>query len=113
MNTVNILGTKYTIECKKDSEDKILVDSNGYCDVTSKRIVVLAERRPTDDIDNFKYLQGKTLRHELIHAFLFESGLYNNTYCVDSGWAMTEEMIDWFAIQAPKIYKVFKELNLI
>lgn len=113
MKTINILGTDYTIEYKTDNQDDILKDSNGYCDITSKRIVILAEKRETDDIDNFKYLQDKTIRHELIHAFIFESGLFTNTYCVDGGWAKNEEMVDWFAIQAPKIFKAFKELDII
>ena len=113
MKSINILGTDYTIEYKTDNQDDILKDSNGYCDITSKRIVILAEKRETDDIDNFKYLQDKTIRHELIHAFIFESGLFNNTYNTNGGWAKNEEMVDWFAIQAPKLFKTFKELDII
>lgn len=113
MKPINILGTDYTIEYKTDNQDDILKDSNGYCDITSKRIVILAEKRETDDIDNFKYLQDKTIRHELIHAFIFESGLFNNTYNTNGGWAKNEEMVDWFAIQAPKLFKTFKELDII
>ena len=110
---VNILGTEYTIEHKKCTEDSFLEGANGYCDVTSKRIVVLKEKRNMDEIDNFEYLQRKTLRHEIIHAFIFESGLFNNTYCVDDGWAKNEEMIDWFAIQFPKIIKVYQEADCL
>lgn len=55
----------------------------------------------------------KTLRHEIIHAFLTESGLHGNTYNVDGGWAMNEEMVDWFAIQSPKIMRVFEELEVL
>lgn len=113
INIISVLGTEYTIEYRSDNQDDILKDSNGYCDITSKRIVILAEKRATDDIENFKYLQNKTLRHEIIHAFIFESGLFNNTYCTDGGWAKNEEMIDWFAIQTPKIYKVFSELGIL
>lgn len=109
--TFNILGTEYTVEYKKDNEDDVLKDSNGYCDITSKKIVILAEKRNTDDVDDFKYLQRKTMRHEIIHAFIFESGLFTNTYCVDGGWAKNEEMVDWIAIQFPKILKVFMELG--
>lgn len=113
MQIINILGTEYTIEYKTELEDNFLEDSNGYCDITSKRIVILSEKRDADEIENFKYLQSKTLRHELIHAFIFESGLFNNTYCVDGGWAKNEEMVDWFAIQAPKIFKAFMELGIL
>ena len=54
----------------------------------------------------------KQLRHEIIHAFLSESGLQCN-------WQHTEQFghdettVDWFAIQSPKIFEVFKELDLI
>ena len=53
------------------------------------------------------------LRHELIHAFLSESGLSYSSLNYSSGWAKNEEMVDFFAIQFPKIAKVFKELKII
>lgn len=51
----------------------------------------------------------KVLRHELMHAFLNESGLSANSTVPDCAWAKNEEMVDWFAIQSPKIFKVFSE----
>lgn len=111
--TVNILGTEYTIEFKKENEDKMFSEANGYCDYTRRRIVVLANPRENDDVDNWQFEQKRIVRHELTHAFLCESGLIGNTYCVDNGWAMNEEMVDWFAIQSPKIFKVFQELEIL
>ena len=52
------------------------------------------------------------LRHEVLHAFLFESGL-SETAGFSGCWATNEEMVDWFAIQSPKIFEVFSELDLI
>lgn len=52
------------------------------------------------------------MRHEVIHAFLFESGLAENSNISDA-WAVNEEMVDWLAIQAPKIFKAFQKLNII
>ena len=46
---------------------------------------------------------NKVKRHEIIHAFLFESGLAEN-----SAWAQNEEMVDFFAIQFPKLLKAFE-----
>lgn len=41
------------------------------------------------------------LRHELIHAFLYECG-------IDSGMQFhNEECVDFFAIQFPKLAKMF------
>ena len=110
---INILGTEYRIEFRKEDEDTILKDCNGYCDVTVKLIVVLAEPNKECDYEDFSFIQKKTLRHEIVHAFLSESGLFNNTYNVDAGWAKNEEMVDWFAIQSPKIFKVYSELGLL
>lgn len=110
---INILGTEYRIEFRKEDEDTILKDCNGYCDVTVKLIVVLAEPNKECDYEDFSFIQKKTLRHEIVHAFLTESGLFNNTYNVDAGWEKNEEMVDWFAIQSPKIFKVYSELGLL
>ena len=110
---INILGTEYRIEFRKEDDDTILKDCNGYCDATVKLIVVLAEPNKECDCEDFSFIQKKTLRHEIIHAFLTESGLFNNTYNVDAGWAKNEEMVDWFAIQSPKIFKVYSELGIL
>lgn len=52
--------------------------------------------------------QKKVLRHEIVHAFLYESGLWQNAYG-SKCWAKNEEMIDWMAIQIPKIQRAYKE----
>lgn len=113
MKKVNILGTDYKIEFKEDHEDNMLSNANGYCDYTGKRIVVLAKMRKDDDVDNFEFEQKRIMRHEIVHAFLCESGLIGNTYCVDNGWARNEEMVDWIAIQFPKILKAFEEAGAL
>jgi hypothetical protein len=30
-----------------------------------------------------------------------------------AGWSQNEEMVDWLAIQSPKIFKAFQELNIL
>ena len=112
-STVNILGAEWKIEYKTETEDSMFENANGYCDYTGRRIVVLSESRKNDSMDDFKVEQQRIIRHEILHAFLCESGLIGNTYSVENGWAKNEEMVDWFAIQSPKIYKVYIELGLI
>ena len=52
------------------------------------------------------------LRHEIVHGFLSESGLAYNAN--DSNcWAKNEEMVDWFAMQGPKIYQAWKEAGAV
>jgi len=54
----------------------------------------------------------QVLRHEIIHAFLYESGLYGSSLSSDR-WALNEEMVDWLAIQFPKILKAFEDVGCI
>lgn len=60
-----------------------------------------------------KSMEACTLRHEVIHAFLNESGLQWNSFAPENAWAKNEEMVDWIAIQAPKIFKVYQELGCV
>lgn len=117
--TVNILGTEYVIDFRKISEDKTLKDNNygGYC-CDDEPLIVIAD---TDDKEYFedytekekKLYIGSTLRHEIIHAFLNESGLQVCANPCEKSWARNEEMVDWLAIQSPKIFKVFQELDIL
>ena len=49
----------------------------------------------------------------MIHAFLAESGLSANALSNYTSWAENEEMVDWIAIQFPKILEVFKEADCL
>lgn len=116
---IDILGAEYRIEIHKVSEDSYMEKKGlaGYCEEENKLIVVA-------DMSEEKYFAGmdekaqetyhkKTLRHEIMHAFLNESGLSDSSNRFDGAWAKNEEMVDWLAIQAPKIYKTFQKLNII
>lgn len=110
MKTVSILGTEYTILYSSTAEDHWLENTDGYCDYTSKKIVI--KQNNDNEVGNFEYLQKKSLRHEIIHAMLAESGLQSNfQHCKEFGH--DETMVDWFAIQFPKILKVFEELDIL
>ena len=116
-SSVNILGTEYKIEKHKVSEDEVLENRNlaGYCDEEEKLIVYgdVSEDKYFDMSEPAKKKFEKcTLRHEIIHAFFNESGLSGNSNSVEI-WAKNEEMVDWIAIQSPKIFKVFQELDIL
>ena len=55
----------------------------------------------------------ETLRHEIVHAFFNESGLKESSNGCESGWAKNEEMVDWIALQLPKIYKACESVNAL
>lgn len=54
----------------------------------------------------------KQLRHEIIHAFLAESGLQANFEHYKQ-FGHEETIVDWFAIQFPKIMKTFEEIGAL
>lgn len=112
---INILGTEYKIEYKTKKQDKRLQDVDGYCDYSTKTIVCVKRTKEDEhpmDLGDLKFIDNRILRHEIIHAFMYESGLWCNSYGV-SCWAENEEMTDWFAIQFPKIYKIYEELGIL
>lgn len=116
---VSILGTEYRIETHKVSEDEWLEKKHlaGYCGEESKLIVVadMSEKTYFDGMDEREQeiYRKKVLRHEVIHAFLNESGLSDSASVPGGSWAKHEEMVDWFAIQSPKIFAVFMELGIL
>lgn len=103
---VTVLGTEYIIEFKEMKNSGI----DGYCDYSSKHIVIRSDNE--NKIEDFEWVQKKQLRHEIIHAFMAESGLQSNWEHLQQ-FGNDETVVDWFAIQSPKIFKVFKELELL
>lgn len=116
MIKIDILGTEYTIEYKDILLDNKLDELEGYTDLYKKHIVIgnIEDRDyfKNEPLEKIRIIKNKILRHEIVHAFLFESGLTSNSNRSYS-WAENEEMVDWFAIQSPKIYEVYKELRCI
>ena len=105
---VNILGTEYTISITPKGEDPRLEDNDGYTDTSEKLCVIddLSEaEKCIESKGDLKSYRRQVMRHEIVHAFLFESGLDVNS------WAYNEELVDWFAIQFPKIAKAFAEAD--
>lgn len=117
--TVNVLGTNYTIEIKKYDEEPLFAEKNidGYCDSFEKKIVVCdMKTHPewTDATDlRISVCNNEILRHEIVHAFLKESGLDSSSSKFSGGWATHEEMVDWIALQGVKIYKAWAEVGAI
>ena len=106
--TVNVLGTKYRILYKSPKEDSAFNECDGYCDKTSKTIVVSTKN---GDLDNFESYQKKVLCHEIIHTFMFESGLAENWE--HKSYGQEETTVDWIAIQFPKILKAFQKTGAL
>jgi hypothetical protein len=110
----NILGTEYAVIIASSDEVPYLKETDGFFDSSVKKIYVddmqkyQGEADSKEDVNRYA---RTVLRHEVIHAFLHESGLGHNSNEVES-WATNEEMVDWIAIQYPKIKKVFEALDI-
>lgn len=111
MKTVNILGTEYEIVI--DAPDEMLPpNSDGAMDHSIKRIAVAkfeADERSIKDLDAYR---KKVMRHEIIHAFFYESGIWVNSGSTEC-WGMDETITDWIAIQFPKMLKAFEEAGCL
>lgn len=119
MQTVSVLGAVYTITVKKYDEDEVFArrSIDGYCDSFTRQIVVC-------DMSTYKgwehelpetveAAQKETLRHEIVHAFFNESGLADSSCAVEGAWAKNEEMVDWIALQGPKLYAAWQEAGCL
>lgn len=115
MEYVDILGTKYKVLMV---DGKKMPDGfGGFCDPDLHTIEIVR----LETVDGWKdepagkrrAREKECLRHEIVHAFLNESGLKDNSINGCDAWARNEEMVDWFAIQGPKIYKAWREAGAL
>lgn len=104
MSKVNILGTDYEIVNQTPMENPKLIKANGLCEFWAKKIVIDKAIPDAETYENLDEFNKKVIRHEIIHAFLGESGL--RRYMED------EDLVDWLAVQFHKIEDTFKELKL-
>ena len=106
---IHILGTEYTVTLATEQAEPRLEGCDGFCDETTKEIVVENHKRgQANSKGNLELQEQKNIRHEIVHAFLFESGLAEN-----SDWAQNEEMVDWIAQQGPKLIKAWQEAGAL
>ena len=106
--TEMILGEKWTIDVVPTGQDRRLNDCDGFCDKSSRRILV-DDMTTCDQFeldDKISYV-SQNIRHEIIHAFMYESGLQQNWYHQEYGHE--ETVVDWIACQYPKIKKVIDD----
>lgn len=114
VKTVDILGSKWTIKYVDD--DPAFEQAEGFTNDAAREITIENVKISDDpllyDIQSQYINQKRVLRHELIHAYLYESGLGDSSNSCDA-WAVNEEMVDWFARNIPKMIVTFKELKCL
>ena len=100
----NILGTDYTIVVS-DLNNYALKDADGITFQYEKNITLRGKEYLLDDADAEELKQARfddVLRHELFHAFCFESGV---DYDED------ERLTDFVAKTIPKLERVFYDIK--
>ena len=107
-DNVNVLGATYSIKIINGDERESLGENGGICECFSKELI-LNNKFDGDPrcVANFNDLKKKVLRHEIVHAYCFESG-------VDSSEDIDSELVtDWIAHQSPKMFISFLEAGAL
>ena len=110
-STVSVLGEEYTIHYLNPEDDATLNHCQGYTDESTREIVVRRDLADSDDpmnVSDWSAIRKATTRHEIVHAFFFESGLG-----CESDYAQNEELVDWIARQGPKLYRAWAEAGAL
>lgn len=100
---IKILGEEWTIVEKK------LDITAGETDYSVKKIAIdlSFNDKPTSTQNaDRKWDKKAVLRHEIIHALLFESGIDFRV------GIHTEAVVDWFAMQYEKLKLIFDKLKI-
>lgn len=109
---IDVLGAKYDLRTVPKGKDPYLEDCDGYCDYTTKQIVVIDYKSgKVGEIKNDSFYVKQIKRHEIIHAFFFESGLGANWEHKPFG--QEETTVDWIARQFPKMLEAFKAADAL
>lgn len=109
---VKILGSDWLLITEKENDEYKEKQADGWCDYTTRTMHIGLFEKDKTTLDRLDVYSKKVARHEIIHAFLYESGLAECS-CKAQNWALNEEMVDWLAQQITKIYNVFLELDVV
>ena len=101
----NVLGQDYDILIDETLKDR---GRDGECLMYEKKIHIKPVHdmlEPEASMSSKVTSWNETLRHELIHAFFFESGLVE--------YGGDETLVDFIAQQFPKLQQIFNEAGCL
>ena len=104
---VNILGSEWTVRSATEAEEPRLDGVNGFTDWTTRTICL--EKNTIGNIGSIETYMKQVIRHEVVHAFMFESGLGDAFEHKDYG--QEETIVDWFAFQMGNIMNVVMDIQ--
>lgn len=104
---VNICGQEYTIFYETEDEPPKFnaCECTGYMEPYAKEIHILHNEKTKRTVKDIYEFEHKVLRHELIHALLFECG-------ATEYWD-NESIVDMLAILYPKLEKIISEATAL
>jgi predicted Fe-S protein YdhL (DUF1289 family) len=103
---INVFGQPYTVRIGKRNEmPSCMKDKSGYTDRSIHEIGIWEIRNSTqhNDMQDLASKMKETLRHEIVHAALFESGLLDNRNYDH------EEIADWLSIKAHALHEIMAD----
>lgn len=112
MQEITIMGMPWVVDYRDPDKDRFLGKNgaDGYCD-PSLHLIVVCNNYEDVELGDFKSYQKQVLRHEIVHAFMYESGLGSDWEHKQYG--QEETTVDWIARQFPKLLKAFKEAKAL
>ena len=109
---VVILGTEYTLHICPESKDKRFetLNCDGFCDRSTKELWVsnYLDSDKQVSVANPRYCILHAIKHEMEHAYLYESGLGSDWEHKEFGHE--ETTVDWIASQFEKIHFIYNEI---
>lgn len=105
--TVTILGFTWHVCSATETEDPRLEGLSGYTDWTTRTICF--DENIIGNIGSVKTYMKQVVRHEVIHAFMYESGLGDSFE--HKLYGQEEMIVDWFAFQIGNILNVVIDIE--
>lgn len=103
---INIMGTPYSVyfdipdNSEFDGETR-LYQKQIHVRPKDKMFLDFEAATPSENEERYKHV----MRHEILHAFLFECGL--------TEYSQDETLVEFLASTAPKLFAIYKEHNLL
>lgn len=95
---VNVLGAEYVAQIGARKELDIQPEHSGECQYFRKRILVCNEFSEEIKKEDRPLVLKSIIRHEVAHAFLYESGREEN--------ANDEDLVTWLEIMSNKLVEL-------
>lgn len=95
---VDVLGAEYVVQVGARKELNIQPEHSGECQYFRKKILVCNEFSEEVKKEDIPLVLKSIIKHEVAHAFLYESGREEN--------ANDEDLVTWLEIMSNKLVEL-------